>query len=112
MEENEYKELIGKIKMLLEDAAKQGKIFSYKELGDRLGISAERAREAVGIRFTELTRKAYNPFVDADPDFFLLGDTIKEISGNKMYISFKKAKLKQLDRTAKFMSTTDKINRI
>lgn len=112
MEENTYNELIGKIKDILNDAAKKGNVLSYTDLGKELSITPEMVKEVVGRRFSELTKKAFDPFSDADPDFYLLGDNIKEICNNKQYLRFKKMKFKQQEKTAKFLNATDKINRI
>jgi hypothetical protein len=109
MENETYDDMIEKIKQLLTEAYEKGQTMSYTELGEKLGVSPEYIKKIVGIRFTQLTKKAYNPFNDADPDFYLFGDNIKEICNNKQYHIFKEKKMKQLSKTGKFMGDLSKV---
>lgn len=109
MEEKTYVDIIERIKELLNKACETGKPMSYTELGKKLGLSPEYIKEVVGIRFTQLTKKAYDSFKDADPDFYLLGDNIKEICNNKHYLKFKEKKMKQLGKTGRFMGNISKV---
>ncbi len=91
IDEKTYQEMLNKIKYELQKAANEGNILSYTELGRILNLDPEYVREIVGRRFTELTKKAMRSwFEPADPDFFLLGENIKEINNNGFYKQFKK----------------------
>lgn len=91
IDEKTYKETLEKIKEKLNEAAEENILLSYKDLGRRLDLEPEYVREIIGIRFTELTNQALKSwFGPPDPDFYLLGENIKEINTNKHYKSFKK----------------------
>jgi len=101
--------LIQKIIKILEEAVKNGGMLSYQELSVKLSVPEKDIKNAVRQRFVELTKKAYNPFKDAEPTFYLLGDHIWEISTDKEYQKFKEAKMKQLERMGKANSTLRRI---
>jgi len=91
MDEKSYKAELEKVKIELARAAEVGTILSYIDLGKNLDVEPEYVRAVVGRRFTELTNQIrYTTFDSPDPDFYLLGENIKEISTNGYYLQFKK----------------------
>lgn len=91
IDEKTYQETLKKIKEKLNKAAREGVLLSYKDLGSILDLDPEYVREIVGRRFTELTKQATKSWFESpNPDFFLIGENIKEINENKYYKFFKK----------------------
>jgi hypothetical protein len=109
MEENELRTL-EKIKELLKDRERRNcpGTISYTELGKELGLKGEDVRVVVGGRLVELTPQPTIrgialgmkvAFSGLDPDFYLLGDNITEISKNKDYQEFRKKHFMVTNRT-------------
>ena len=77
------------IRAVLEEAQARGAApLSYQEIGEKTTLTGEDVHKLVGRRFVELTKGAYKNVAalgDADPDFYLFGDQIKEISENSYY---------------------------
>jgi len=69
---------------------------SYKELGEKIGISGDDVRGVIAIRFRELTHDATRGY--PDQDFYLFGDNIKPISDNFGYQVIKKRLAIKLER--------------
>lgn len=91
IDENLYQETLTKIKEKLNKAASEGVLLSYTDLGSILDMDPDFIRDVIGKRFAELTKKATKSWNEPpDPDFFLIGDNIKEIHTNKFYLMFKR----------------------
>jgi hypothetical protein len=91
IDENLYQETLTKIKEKLNKAASEGVLLSYTDLGKILDMDPDFIHDVIGRRFSELTKKATKSWNEPpDPDFFLIGDNIKEINGNRFYLMFKR----------------------
>jgi len=91
IDESKYQETLTKIKEKLNKAIKEGVLLSYTDLGNILDLDPQFIHDVIGRRFTELTKQATRSWNEpVDPDFFLIGDTIKKINGNKFYRMFKR----------------------
>jgi hypothetical protein len=91
IDEKLYQETLLKIKEKLNKAASEGVLLSYTDLGRIIDMDPDLIHEIIGRRFAELTKKATRSWNEPpDPDFFLIGDNIKEIHANNYYLMFKR----------------------
>ena len=91
IDEKLYQETLIKIKEKLNKAANEGVLLSYTDLANILDMDPGFVHDVIGRRFTELTKQASRSWTEpVDPDFFLIGDTIREIHGNRFYKMFKR----------------------
>lgn len=90
---DDYEIRLNQMREVIKDYQDKGVVVTYKEIGDCLGIDESIVKQIVGYRFKELTKGAYKDIYntgDADPDFYLFGNNIVEISNNYFYNAFKK----------------------
>jgi hypothetical protein len=91
IDEKLYQDTLIKIKEKLNKAANEGVLLSYTDLGHILDMDPKFIHDVIGRRFAELTKQATRSWNESpDPDFFLIGDNIKEINANKFYKMFKR----------------------
>jgi hypothetical protein len=103
--------IIEKVKQLLKDREGrncQGTI-SYGEIGKELGMRSEDVQRVIGRRFIQMTpitpMALYKAlFKGVDPDFYLLGDGITEISKNKEYQMYKRRFFKTQNKMERGLS--------
>jgi hypothetical protein len=91
IKEEVYQRDLSRIKDKLSKAISDGAVLSYTDLGRMLDLDPDYVKEIIGLRFSQLTKKASSSwFAPVDPDFLLIGESIKEIRENKFYKMFKK----------------------
>jgi len=98
-----------KIKALLDESDRP---LSYNEIGLKLNLPLEDVKTVVGTEFKNLTGGSLKTLVSmgaADPDFFLLGDGIKEIAENRYYKIMRKGIIKKQERRARLENIKSKV---
>ena len=98
-----------KIKKLLEETDRP---LSYNEIGIRLDLPSEEVKTVVGTEFKNLTGGSLKSLVSmgsADPDFFLFGDNVKEVSSNRYYKIMRKSIMKKQERRSKLENIKSKV---
>lgn len=89
---DDYEIRLDQIRDIVRNYQEKGVVVTYKEIGECLGLDEAVVKQIVGYRFKRLTKGAYKAIYntgDADPDFYLFGDNIMEISNNYLYKAFK-----------------------